>query len=76
MYLKMATAHTEKGDQMSLDKSIARGKERRKQYRGSKAFDKSCRNHGSCEWCVENRMHKTLKRLAAMKEMENEYEND
>ena len=61
---------------MALDKSIAQGKERRKQYRGSKAIDKSCRNHGSCEWCVENRRYKTLKRLAAMKELENEYEID
>jgi len=61
---------------MSLDKSIAQGKERRKQYRGSKAIDKSCRNHGGCGWCLENRMYKNLKRLAAMKELENEYEID
>lgn len=61
---------------MSLDKSIAQGKERRKQYRGGKAIDKSCRNHGGCEWCLENRMYKNLKRLAAMKELENEYEID
>ena len=43
---------------MSLDKSIAHGKERRKPYRGSKAFDPSCRNHGGCPWCEENRKHK------------------
>ena len=60
---------------MSLDKSIAQGKERRKQYRGSKAIDRSCRNHGGCDWCLENRMYKNLKRLAAMKELENEHEN-
>ena len=70
------SAPTEKGKPMSLDKSIAQGKERRKQFRGSKAFYKSCRNHGSCEWCVENRMYKNLKRLAVMKELENEYEID
>ena len=42
---------------MSLDKSIAHGKERRKPYRGSKAIDPSCRNHGGCPWCEENRKH-------------------
>ena len=40
---------------MSLDKSIAHSKERRKPYRGSKAIDPSCRNHGGCPWCEENR---------------------
>lgn len=43
---------------MSLDKSIKYKKEKRKPYRGSKAFDHTCRNHGSCDWCRENRMHK------------------
>ena len=33
---------------MSLDKAIKHGKEHRKPYRGAKAVDKSCRNHGSC----------------------------
>lgn len=43
---------------MPLDKAIAHGKEHRKPYRGSKAIDCTCRNHGSCQWCVENRTHK------------------
>lgn len=43
---------------MSLDKAIQHGKEHRKPYRGSKAFDHTCRNHGSCDWCRENRQHK------------------
>lgn len=43
---------------MSLDKAIEHGKEKRKPYRGSKAFDHTCRNHGSCEWCKQNRLHK------------------
>ena len=43
---------------MSLDKAIEYGKEWRKQYRGAKAIDKSCRNHGSCPWCERNRKHK------------------
>lgn len=43
---------------MSLDKAIKYGKEHRKPYYGSKAIDKTCRNHGSCPWCEENRKHK------------------
>jgi len=40
---------------MSLEKAIAHGKEKRKPYRGSKRFDCSCRNHGSCGYCLSNR---------------------
>ena len=40
---------------MSLDKAIEHGKEKRKPYTGSKAFDCSCRNHGTCSWCLSNR---------------------
>jgi hypothetical protein len=40
---------------MSLDKAIAAGKERRKPYRRSKRFDRSCRPGGSCPWCYRNR---------------------
>ena len=40
---------------MSLDKAIASGKEHRKPYRKSKAFDRSCRNHGTCGYCHQNR---------------------
>lgn len=43
---------------MSLDKAIEHGKEKRKEYRGSKAIDKSCRNHGGCPWCERNRRFK------------------
>lgn len=43
---------------MSLDKAIEHGKEKRKEYRGSKAIDKSCRNHGGCPWCERNRKFK------------------
>lgn len=44
-----------------LNKAIEHGKEKRKPYRGSKAFDKTCRNHGGCDWCRENRLHKFKK---------------
>ncbi len=43
---------------MSLDKSITHGKEKRKPYRGAKAIDTTCRNHGGCPWCERNRLHK------------------
>lgn len=43
---------------MSLDKSIEHGKEHRKPFRGVKAIDRTCRNHGSCGWCKNNRTHK------------------
>lgn len=48
---------------MSLDKAIEHGKEHRKQYKGGKAIDRTCRNHGGCVWCEENRKHKYLKKL-------------
>ncbi len=48
---------------MSLDKAIKYGKEKRKPYRKAKAIDKSCRNHGSCKWCEENRTYKNKKRM-------------
>lgn len=30
----------------------------RRPRRGSKVVDRSCRNHGSCKWCRDNRTHK------------------
>ena len=43
---------------MSLEKAIQHKKEKRKPYIGAKSVAKSCRNHGSCPWCRENRKHK------------------
>lgn len=40
---------------MSLDRAIAQGQERRRPYRDSRRFDRTCRNHGSCSWCERNR---------------------
>lgn len=57
---------------MSLDKSIEHGKEKRKPYRGTKAIDPTCRNHGSCDYCRRNREHKTKVRKEAMDENERE----
>lgn len=48
---------------MSLNKAIENKKEYRKPYRGSKAIDCTCRNHGACVWCRENRTIKNIKRF-------------
>lgn len=43
---------------MSLDEAIYSNKKFRKLYRKSKAFDKTCRNHGDCSLCEGNRTHR------------------
>ena len=48
---------------MSMDKAIKYGKEHRKQYYGTKAIDKTCRNGGSCQYCQMNRKYKFLKKM-------------
>ena len=53
---------------MALDKSIESGKEHRKPYKGSKRFDRTCRNHGSCDYCKMNCLHKTLMALDRCKD--------
>lgn len=52
---------------MSLDKAIKHGKEKRKPYRGSKAIDQTCRNHGGCAWCESNRKIATIRRQQSLK---------
>lgn len=61
---------------MSLDKAIEHGKEHRKRYTGSKAIDRTCRNHGGCPWCEENRKYSSLKRAQALKAREEETLNE
>lgn len=43
---------------MSLDKAILYGKEHRKPFHGAKSVDRTCRNHGDCPYCKENRTFK------------------
>lgn len=50
---------------MSLNKAIKSGKEHRKPYRGAKAVDKQCRNHGSCPGCFNNRVFRERKYMMA-----------
>ena len=47
---------------MALNKAIEHGKEKRKPYKGAKAFSGSCRNNGGCPYCKSNRLHKNRKR--------------
>ena len=54
---------------MSLDKSIESGKERRAQYRKSKAFDKTCRNNGKCPWCEGNRTIQIKRELERVRDI-------
>lgn len=55
---------------MSLDKAIKSGKEHRKAYRGGKAVDGTCRNHGSCPYCKGNRLYQFKKAKAWLKVVE------
>lgn len=54
---------------MSLDKAIEHGKEKRKPYRGAKAIDPMCRNHGGCPACAKKRQYK-IKRREPLEEEE------
>lgn len=65
-----------RGDKLSLNKAIEHGKEHREEYRGSKSIDKTCRNHGGCEWCEENRKYKYIKKQKAQEYRIKEYIDD
>ena len=51
---------------MALTKAIEHGKEYRKPYYRSKRFDRTCRPHGSCKYCFNNRYHKHFKAFEAI----------
>lgn len=57
---------------MALDKAIEHGKEKRKGYHKSAAFDRTCRPGGTCPYCARGRQHKNRKRLAAAKDKQDE----
>lgn len=61
---------------MSLDKAIEHGKEKRKQYFGSKAIDHTCRNHGTCGWCEDDRLYHVKKTEDSMEDRFREYKNE
>lgn len=44
-----------------FDTNYPNRKDKRRPYRGSKTFDRSCRNHGSCDWCKGQRLYQIQK---------------
>jgi hypothetical protein len=53
---------------MSLDKAIEYGKEKRRPYYKSQAFDATCRPHGGCPWCERARLIKDKKSRIELEE--------
>jgi hypothetical protein len=56
-----------------LNKAIQSGKEHRKPFRKAKRFDRSCRNHGGCNYCRDNRTFFDHKRRVAAELSISEY---
>ena len=51
---------------MGLEKAILHGKEHRAPYRDSRRFDRTCRNHGTCQFCERGRQRdKQLREIEA-----------
>lgn len=61
---------------MSLDKAIKHGKEHRKPYRGAKAVDPWCRNHGPDDWSMEDHLIQSMKETDKINDKLYEYYND
>lgn len=61
---------------MGLEKAIEHKKEKRKPYKGAKAVDCSCRNHGTCEWCRGNRMYQIDKEEERTRNWKEELEEE
>lgn len=63
---------------MSFDKHYPNRKDKRKQHRGSKSFDRSCRPGGSCPWCADGRKHADKRRepVVTFDDIKREYEDD
>lgn len=40
---------------MAFDNYYPNRKDKRREYRGSRACDRTCRSHGCCGWCLGNR---------------------
>lgn len=61
---------------MTLNKAIEHHKEKRKPYTGAKKVDATCRNHGDCSWCENNRKHSRIKKELAAKQYLQEYKEE
>jgi hypothetical protein len=57
------------------DKEYPNRKDNRRvyKYNYAKSVDRTCRNHGGCNWCMGNRFYSTNKLLVKAKDM---LEND
>lgn len=53
---------------MGFDKNYPNRKDRRKKYYDSRAAAGTCRSHGSCTWCLGNRLHKHKKKQNVLTE--------
>lgn len=51
---------------MSFENFYPNRKDQRKPYRKSKAFDRTCRNHGSCPYCESGRKHRERRQTPPM----------
>lgn len=60
---------------MSFDQAIETGKERRRPYRGAKAVDATCRNHGTCPTCRRLRQYRNnMAEADAVEQMKEPYD--
>lgn len=48
---------------MFKEEYFGRDKENRKAYHGAKSVSKSCRCHGTCDWCKDNRLYSINKNI-------------
>ena len=55
------------------EKTLSR--EHRRQWRGSKLYFKSCRNHGTCPWCQRKRNRKKRIEKIIINELLKDYDN-
>jgi len=54
---------------MAFDNKYPNRKDWRKPLYRSKVFDRSCRCHGGCSYCLGNRMYRVNKNEIAAKEL-------
>ena len=53
---------------MSFDNNYPHRKDWRKPYRKSKRFDRSCRPHGNCGYCEQDRLFTNMQRVPLLDE--------
>ena len=61
---------------MSLNKAIEHKKEYRKMYFDSRKWDHSCRNHGTCSYCYNNRTYSSRKQLTRIEDEMDHWEEE